>query len=256
MIVILTGAGISQESGIDTFRDKGGLWESIRIEDVATASAYRRNPERVLAFTDELRRGLKKGHVAPNTAHKALARLEKEYSGGVLLVTQNIDNLHERAGSEDPLHMHGELLKVRCERCCHVLHWEEDLPGETPCPACGSTHCLRPDIVLFEEMPYHMDEIARALARCRLFVSIGTSGNVYPAAGFAAEAKSRGARVLELNLDRPWAPRPFTTAAMAKPRRLCPPGWTKCLGRHFATACRPICSTRHGAGGKRSGLKP
>lgn len=230
MIVILTGAGISQESGIDTFRDKGGLWEKVRIEDVATASAYRRNPERVLSFTDELRRGLKKGHVVPNAAHKALARLEKEYSGGVLLVTQNIDNLHERAGSKDPLHMHGELFKVRCSRCRHVLHWEEDLPGQTPCPACGFTHCLRPDIVLFEEMPYHMEEIARALARCRLFVSIGTSGNVYPAAGFAAEAKSRGARVLELNLEPSLGAAAFHDGRYGKATKVVPAWVDEVLG--------------------------
>ena len=201
MIVILTGAGISQESGIDTFRDKGGVWERVRIEDVATASAYRRNRGRVLAFTDALRQGLKQEHIAPNAAHKALARLEKEYSRGVLLITQNIDDLHERAGSKNLLHMHGELFTIRCERCRHVAHWEEDLPEETPCPACGAGHCLRPDIVLFEEPPYHMDVIAAALAQCSCFVSIGTSGNVYPAAGFAAEARSRGARVLELNLE-------------------------------------------------------
>ena len=201
MIVILTGAGISQESGIDTFRDKGGLWEKVRIEDVATGTAYARGPERVLAFMDALRQGLKDPTVAPNAAHTALARLEREYAKPVLVVTQNIDNLHERAGSGNLLHMHGELFKIRCDRCRAVLHWEEDLPRSTPCPACGKTACLRPDVVLFEEMPYFLDEISKALAQCSLFVSIGTSGNVYPAAGFAREARGRGAKVMELNLE-------------------------------------------------------
>lgn len=230
MIVILTGAGISQESGIDTFRDKGGIWEQVRIEDVATAAAYKRNPERVLAFTDELRRGLKKADIAPNAAHKALARLEKEFPGDVLLVTQNIDDLHERAGSKRLLHMHGKLFSVRCDRCRHTVHWEEDLPRESVCPACASTHCLRPDIVFFEEMPHHMDALAQALARCDLFVSIGTSGNVYPAAGFAAEARARGARVLELNLEPSLGARVFHDGRYGKATRVVPAWVDEVLG--------------------------
>jgi NAD-dependent deacetylase len=169
---------------------------------VATAGAYARNPERVLAFTDTLRRALLAPGVAPNAAHLALADLEKKGGEPVLLITQNVDDLHERAGSANLLHMHGELLKIRCSRCGVVRHWEEDLRRETPCPQCGERRCLRPHIVWFEEMPFHLREIEKALARCRLFVSIGTSGNVWPAAGFARQARSCGAFTLELNLER------------------------------------------------------
>ena len=209
MIVILTGAGISQESGIDTFRDAGGLWEKVRIEDVATPDAFARNPDRVLAFYNARRRELLKPEIRPNTAHEALARLESESREPILLITQNIDNLHERAGSTHLLHMHGELLKARCTACGAVLPWEEDLTREDSCPDCAQAGFLRPHIVWFEEMPFFMDDIDRALACCRLFVSIGTSGNVYPAAGFAAQARSRGAEVMELNLEPSLGARSF-----------------------------------------------
>ena len=202
MIVILTGAGISRESGLRTFRDPDGIWSKVRLEDVATAGAYARDPERVLAFTDALRRALLAPGVAPNAAHLALADLEKKGGEPVLLITQNVDNLHERAGSANLLHMHGELLKIRCLRCGLIRLWEEDLRQETPCPRCGERRCLRPHIVWFEETPFYLREIEKALARCRLFVSIGTSGNVWPAAGFARQAVSGGARALELNLER------------------------------------------------------
>ena len=201
MIVILTGAGISQESGIATFRDAGGLWENVRVEDVATPRAFARNPDRVLDFYNERRRQLLTRETAPNAAHKALARLEKEGREPFLLITQNVDNLHERAGSENLLHMHGELLKARCTACETVLHWERDLTRSDACPDCARTGSLRPHIVWFEEMPLYMDDIDRALSSCRLFVSIGTSGNVYPAAGFAAQARAHGALVMELNLE-------------------------------------------------------
>ena len=201
MIVILTGAGISQESGIATFRDAGGLWENVRVEDVATPRAFARNPDRVLDFYNERRRQLLTRETAPNAAHKALARLEKEGREPFLLITQNVDNLHERAGSENLLHMHGELLKARCTACEAVLSWERDLTRNDACPDCARTGSLRPHIVWFEEMPLYMDDIDRALSSCRLFASIGTSGNVYPAAGFAAQARAHGARVMELNLE-------------------------------------------------------
>ena len=202
MIVILTGAGISQESGIATFRDSDGLWENERIEDVATPRGFARNPERVLTFYNERRRALLSPEIMPNAAHLALARLEQESSEPVIIVTQNVDNLHERAGSEKILHMHGELLKIRCTACKKVFHWEEDVTRQTPCPACSRQATLRPHIVWFEEMPFYMDEITAALAVCRLFVSIGTSGNVYPAAGFVRMAREAGAQTIELNLER------------------------------------------------------
>ena len=209
MIVILTGAGISQESGLSTFRDSGGLWEKVRVEDVATPGAFRRDPDRVYDFYNARRRQLTDGPVKPNAAHLALAGLERESAVEVLVVTQNVDDLHERAGSKNLLHMHGELLKARCVTCGMVLRWTKDLTGGDACPACGPMPDagrgrpgrLRPDIVWFEEMPMHMPEIEQALAQCALFVSIGTSGNVYPAAGFAAEAKAAGAKVLELNME-------------------------------------------------------
>jgi len=201
MIVILTGAGISQESGIATFRDSGGLWEKVRIEDVATPRGFRKNPGMVYAFYNARRKQLLGPDIAPNPAHFALARLEEKSAAPVLVVTQNVDNLHERAGTQKLLHMHGELLKSRCAACGDVRQWERDLDATDTCPHCSRTGRLRPHIVWFEEMPLHMDEIYEALSRCRTFVSIGTSGNVYPAAGFAREARSRGARVVELNME-------------------------------------------------------
>ena len=198
-IVVLTGAGISAESGIATFRGPGGLWEGHRVEDVCTPQALARDPALVHRFYD-LRRAALAG-VEPNTAHHALARLDAEWPGELLIVTQNVDDLHERAGAKRLLHMHGELKSALCAACDHRRVWERDLPPGTECPACGSP-ALRPDIVFFGEMPYAMDRIERAIARADLFVSIGTSGAVYPAAGFVQTAKYHGARTLELNLDR------------------------------------------------------
>lgn len=202
MIVILTGAGISQESGIDTFRDSGGLWENVRIEDVATPRAFANDPDRVLSFYNERRKSLLMPHIQPNAAHFALARLEKECLEPVIVVTQNVDNLHERAGTEKLYHMHGELLKIRCSACKRVFRCEEDIHRMTPCPRCEKKGTLRPHIVWFEEMPFYMDDISAALTHCRLFVSIGTSGNVYPAAGFVRMAREAGAQTMELNLER------------------------------------------------------
>ncbi len=198
-IVILTGAGISAESGIPTFRDPGGLWEKYRLEDVATPEGFRRQPEMVHAFYNQRRRDLLK--VKPNPAHYALARLEREYPGQVLVVTQNVDDLHERAGTKNILHMHGELLKVRCEECGHVFREEGDVSVKTPCPKCGRPGGLRPHVVWFGELPFHLPEIEMALKQADLFVAIGTSGTVYPAAGFVVIARRSGAYCVELNLE-------------------------------------------------------
>jgi len=197
-IVILTGAGISAESGIDTFRSAGGLWEQHRVEDVATPEGFALNPDLVLNFYDMRRAAL--ADVAPNPAHAALARLEREFTGELLLVTQNVDDLHERAGSARVLHMHGELKSALCISCETRAPWLGDLSERPACPVCQS-RSLRPDVVWFGEMPYQMGRIYAALEACDLFVSIGTSGAVYPAAGFVQEARASGARTLELNLE-------------------------------------------------------
>ncbi len=197
-IVILTGAGISAESGIDTFRSAGGLWEQHRVEDVATPEGFARNPDLVLNFYDMRRAAL--GNVAPNPAHMALAQLEREFRGDLLLVTQNVDDLHERGGSARVLHMHGELKSALCQSCETRSRWDATMIDRPPCPVCRAP-TLRPDVVWFGEMPYEMGRIYRALESCDLFVSIGTSGAVYPAAGFVQEARAAGARTLELNLE-------------------------------------------------------
>lgn len=197
-IVILTGAGISAESGIDTFRDAGGLWENHSIYDVATPEGFARDPELVLRFYDDRRAALAK--VEPNAAHIALARLEAESVGNLLLVTQNVDDLHERGGSRNVCHMHGELKSALCTSCGTRSRWETTMLDRPPCPVCQA-QTLRPDVVWFGEMPYQMRRIEEALERCDLFVSIGTSGAVYPAAGFVNGAKAMGAQTLELNLE-------------------------------------------------------
>jgi NAD-dependent deacetylase len=201
-IVILTGAGISKESGLETFRDPDGIWARVSIEEVATPEAFVRDPERVHAFYNARRRGLMNEAVAPNAAHLALARLERDWPGEVMLVTQNIDDLHERAGSRNLIHMHGEILKARCQACGAVTEWRNDLEVATRCPACGEAGALRVHVVWFGEMPFEMERITQALAAAGLFVSIGTSGSVYPAAGFVEEARRIGrARTVELNLE-------------------------------------------------------
>ncbi len=196
-VVVLTGAGISAESGVPTFRDKDGLWEGFRFEDVACPEAFRRDPERVQKFYNLRRAALKT--VEPNAAHLALVRLQRGFPGNFTLITQNVDDLHERAGARDVIHMHGELLKVRCNHCWRGLSWAEDLQTSTPCPFCNRTGGMRPDIVWFGETPKHMQLIARVLESAHLFVAIGTSGHVYPAAGFADLAKHAGARTIEIN---------------------------------------------------------
>jgi NAD-dependent deacetylase len=198
-IVILTGAGISAESGIDTFRDKGGLWEQHRVEDVATPEAFARDPDLVHRFYDMRRARIQE--VEPNAAHHALARLDVAWAGELLIVTQNVDDLHERAGAKRLLHMHGEHLQAWCVACDVRTPWRTTLSDRPPCPACGTVGALRPDVVWFGEMPYQMDRIYRALGTSDLFVSIGTSGAVYPAAGLVREARGQGTRTLELNLE-------------------------------------------------------
>jgi NAD-dependent deacetylase len=200
-IVVLTGAGISRESGLHTFRDADGIWAQVKIEDVATPEAFRRDPERVQAFYNTRRRNLQDNEVAPNPAHLALAEFESAWPGDFLLVTQNIDDLHERAGSRSLVHMHGEMLKARCDRCGNIVECREDLLAETSCAACAELGTMRPHVVWFGEMPLEMDRIYAALEACDLFVSIGTSGNVYPAAGFVQSARMAGARTVELNLE-------------------------------------------------------
>jgi len=197
-IVVLTGAGVSAESGIATFRGPGGLWEGHRVEDVCTPQALARDPVLVHRFYDARRAAL--AGVEPNAAHAALARLDAEWPGDFLLVTQNVDDLHERAGSHRLLHMHGQLRSALCALCGIRSTWTDDLPPAAPCPDCGED-ALRPDIVFFGEMPYQMARIEAAIEACDLFVSIGTSGAVYPAAGFVQAANAAGAQTLELNLD-------------------------------------------------------
>jgi NAD-dependent deacetylase len=199
-IVILTGAGISAESGISTFRDKDGIWAKVDVRDVATPEAFRRNPRLVLDFYNARRKT--SADAKPNAAHLALARLEAEHGGEVLVVTQNIDILHEAAGTRNLIHMHGQGNQSLCSHCEARHPWGlEDLTVERACPACGRAGGLRPDVVWFGEMPYHMERIYDELGRADLFLSIGTSGNVYPASGFVAEARQNGARAVELNLE-------------------------------------------------------
>ncbi|EPN9526077.1 Sir2 family NAD+-dependent deacetylase [Cronobacter malonaticus] len=201
VVVVLTGAGISAESGIRTFRAADGLWEEHRVEDVATPEGFARDPQLVQEFYNARRRQLQQPEIKPNAAHLALARLEEALGDRFLLVTQNIDNLHERAGSKNVVHMHGELLKVRCSQSGQVLEWTGDVTPGDKCHCCQFPAPLRPHVVWFGEMPLGMDSIYEALARADVFIAIGTSGHVYPAAGFVHEAKLQGAHTVELNLE-------------------------------------------------------
>lgn len=198
-IVILTGAGLSAESGLGTFRDVGGIWSQYDLSDVATPEAFARDPARVHQFYNARRANA--AEATPNAGHRALSRLEKEWRGQVLIVTQNVDDLHERAGSTALLHLHGELARARCTACAHEWPAPLEMSPHTPCPACKMA-TVRPDIVWFGEMPFHMDRVLDALEHCDLFVSIGTSGSVYPAAGFVQVAAAAGADTLELNLEK------------------------------------------------------
>lgn len=207
-IVVLTGAGMSAESGVPTFRGADGLWEGHRIEEVASPEGFACDPELVHHFYNLRRAAL--NTVKPNAGHLALARLEREWPGRFLLVTQNVDDLHERAGSKQLIHMHGELLKARCELCGAVLSWSKDLSSGTRCPACGGIGGMRPHIVWFGEMPFEMETITNALKGADLFLSIGTSGVVYPAAGFAqTAARNPSCRLVEFNIESTGISRQF-----------------------------------------------
>jgi NAD-dependent deacetylase len=223
-IVVLTGAGISAESGVATFRGPDGLWEGHRVEDVATPQAFARDPVLVQRFYDARRRALT--DVEPNAAHRAFARLDAAWPGGLLIVTQNVDDLHERAGAARLLHMHGALRSAWCRRCDARSRWGGDLCDGPACPACGTAGALRPDIVWFGEMPYDMERIGTALAEADLFVSIGTSGAVYPAAGFVQTARHHGAETLELNLD-PSAGSIFFAESRLGPAGTLVPAWVE-----------------------------
>jgi NAD-dependent deacetylase len=200
-VVVLTGAGISAESGIRTFRASDGLWEDHHIEDVASPEGFARDPDKVHRFYNQRRDQLLRQSIEPNPAHFSLADFELKFSGSYTLITQNIDDLHERAGSNSPLHMHGELLKIRCSQSGRIFECRENTTPLSKCPCCEMPGNLRPHVVWFGEMPLYMNEIYLALNNCDLFIAIGTSGNVYPAAGFFETAKMAGAHTAELNLE-------------------------------------------------------
>jgi NAD-dependent deacetylase len=225
-IVILTGAGISAESGLATFRGPAGLWEGHRVEDVCTPEALERDEALVLGFYDARRAAL--ATVEPNAAHQALARLDAEWPGKLLIVTQNVDDLHERAGTKRLLHMHGELLSALCRVCGEHEPFAGPMIGGAVCSACGARDALRPDIVFFGEMPYEMERIERALVACDMFVSIGTSGAVYPAAGFVQIANAAKAWTLELNLELSAGSYHFDDAKHG-PASLLVPEWVECV---------------------------
>ena len=219
-IVILTGAGVSAESGLATFRGPDGLWEGHRVDDVATPEAFRRDPALVHSFYDARRAKL--GMVRPNSAHEALARLEAQWPGDFLLVTQNVDDLHERAGSKRLIHMHGELASGWCLACDQRFSWSGPMGEQASCPSCGETGLVRPDIVWFGEMPYAMERIEDALRSCDLFVSIGTSGAVYPAAGFVQTARYCGASTIEINLEPSLGSHMFDQSRIGKAGEIVP----------------------------------
>ncbi len=200
-MVVLTGAGVSAESGLKTFRGAGGWWQNFRAEELATPEAFARDPELVHQFYNIRRRKLLAPGVKPNPAHLALAELQRRLLGDFCLITQNIDDLHERAGSQNILHMHGELLKRRCSNCGQVCRVEVDIAVRDVCSGCSRPGGLRPHVVWFGEIPFFLDAIAAKLSTCDLFISVGTSGSVYPAAGFVQLANSAGAHTVELNLE-------------------------------------------------------
>ncbi|MBV6635292.1 MAG: NAD-dependent deacylase [Mameliella sp.] len=226
-IVILTGAGLSAESGLGTFRDEDGLWAKHKVEDVATPEGFARNPSLVHDFYNARRR--QSAGAAPNAAHEALARLQQYWPGEVILVTQNVDGLHECAGGE-AVHMHGTLAGALCAACGHRWAAPETMLPEDPCPACAAP-ATRPDVVWFGEIPYHMDEIAEHLQDCAIFAAIGTSGQVYPAAGFVVEAALAGAETVELNLERTEVSRAFARHCMGKATEVVPPWVDSLLAR-------------------------
>lgn len=220
-IVVLTGAGISVESGLEAFRDKKGIWSRVDHRELATPEGFARNPAKVYDFYNQRRRQLR--DVRPNAAHHALARLETAFSGEFVLVTQNVDDLHEAAGSKKLLHMHGELNSALCEACGQRARWLTDMDIDSACASCGTVGRMRPDIVWFGEMPYRLGEIYNALGKADLFVAIGTSGNVYPAAEFVREARIAGARTIELNLAPSQSIEDFDEAIRGRASEIVPP---------------------------------
>ena len=230
-IVVLTGAGISAESGLSTFRDSDGLWENHSIEDVATPEGFKRNPELVHQFYNERRRQLQDKNIQPNAAHRALVELEanilsrvnkKKHQDYFLLVTQNVDNLHEQAGQENVIHMHGDLLKIRCLTCAKIISFTRATSCESICEHCQQVGSIRPHIVWFNEMPLHLELIYQALERCSLFMAIGTSGSVYPAADFVGQARLAGANTIEINLEPSLVENFFNEKLYGKASRLVP----------------------------------
>jgi len=227
-IIVLTGAGISADSGLATFRGADGLWEGHRVEDVATPEAFVRDPALVHQFYDARRARL--GEVEPNAAHQALAKLDAEWPGELLIVTQNVDDLHERAGAKRLLHMHGELTSGWCLCCNERFGWAGPMGEDAACPQCETVGMVRPDIVWFGEMPYEMERIDRALQNADLFVSIGTSGAVYPAAGFVQTARYCGAHCIEMNLEPSQGSIFFHESRMGRARELVPAWVTELTG--------------------------
>lgn len=221
-VVVLTGAGISAESGINTFRGADGLWEGHRIEDVASPMGFARDPELVYRFYNDRRRQLVQPQIQPNAAHFALAKLEEALGDDFILVTQNIDDLHKRAGNKRLLSMHGELRKARCTKCLGLPDWDGDFDEKTACTACEKAGGLRPHVVWFGEMPLFMDDIYANLMQCNVFAAIGTSGNVYPAAGFVEVAWQAGAQSVELNLEKSLVANRFDEARYGKATEIVP----------------------------------
>lgn len=224
-LFVLSGAGLSAESGLGTFRDKDGLWTRYDLSEVATPEGFAADPEKVFAFYNARRRNALEA--TPNAAHFALAELERAFGADLTLVTQNVDDLLERTGIRSALHMHGELLSAWCTACDLRLRWVTDLDGESRCPSCKA-RALRPDVVWFGEMPYHLDQLYAALETADLFVSIGTSGEVYPAAGFVEAAKAAGAETLEINLQPSSGSRLFDKRILG-PATETVPGWVNSL---------------------------
>lgn len=220
-IVILTGAGISAESGMGTFRDKDGLWSQHRIEDVATPEGFARDPDLVHAFYNTRR--IAAAAADPNAAHTALARLQDRWTGSLTIVTQNVDALHEAGGARQVLHMHGELARALCAGCFHRWVAPPEMATNDPCPNCARP-LTRPDVVWFGEMPYHMDQIFALLAKADIFAAIGTSGEVYPAAGFVREAANAGAHTVEINLAPSATVSSFAETRFG-PATTCVPAW-------------------------------
>ena len=228
-IVILTGAGISAESGLGTFRDEDGLWARHRIEDVATPQGFARDPALVHTFYNARRAQAAKAQ--PNAAHIALARLQRDWPGDVIIVTQNVDALHEAGGAKDVIHMHGILAGALCPACGHRWMAPTEMAVAEVCPAC-SAPSARPDVVWFGEMPYCMDEIYDHLAKARIFAAIGTSGQVYPAAAFVHEAIAAGARTVELNLEPSAGVSSFDETQFGPATEMVPAWVDKLLGQH------------------------